>query len=132
MRTGDGIASRVRARPQPNRRVADDSGIEGILVQFSLTEDIEDGVVHQAAREAAPGIDYLLKQLVLGVAAVHHVKPPGLKMLSQDGPLAAVGLGDSGRHWHALEQLVLQVSLDPSMIVGLVERAHVIFERALR
>ena len=72
---------------------------------------LDHGIVIHAADERTAGVQDRLEKGVLGVAAIHDVKPSRLKTRPKDRRLRRVGVGDRGGHGHALENLELDVGL---------------------
>src|SRR3954468_7497677 len=102
---------------EPNDAVAEDAGLAGVVGERTFFDDLEDGIVADTADEARFGIDDVLKELVLGVAAVDDVEPVRLQGGAEFFLFVAIAVGDRGITRDAPEDVKLQVELGGAMLL---------------
>ena len=94
---------------EPNDAVATNAGGSGFRRQRSFFDDGPDGVVADATDEVAAGIDDVLEELILGIAAIDDVKPLGLQGLPQLFDFRVVAGRHGGFDGNAFEHVEMDV-----------------------
>jgi hypothetical protein len=81
---------------QPDDSVAADTRSAGRWCEGAFRDDGPDGIVADATEQVAVGIDDVLEELILGVAAINDIEPLGLQGGPQLLPLRAVSVREGG------------------------------------
>src|SRR5207244_8192495 len=102
---------------EPNDAVAEDAGLPGVGRERTFLNNLVDRVVADTADKARFRVDDVLKELVLGVAAVDGVEASRLQGGAEFFLLIAIAVGDRGMTRDTPEDVEVQVEFGGAMFL---------------